>query len=465
MANLDNLLFFLGRWHPLVVHLPIGILILAWVFALLTRRNSYGGLLPAVAVSLCFGAVSAIMAVLSGYLLSRGGGYDEVTLAFHQWLGVATAVVSTGCWLLYRPHEGDGWLAAVRRFRFAALTGMLVLLTITGHYGGLLTHGEGYLSGGADPSPVVITDIQQAPVYDAVIQPIFQQRCLSCHGSRKQEGELALHTFDRLMQGGEHGPSVVPGDAAASELYRRLVLPEGHEERMPPKGRKPITHDQICLIAWWINAGAPPDRKVADLPQPDSIQPILLSLQTGGRGIEPSPLDSLPDLSPPDPVLVEQLTAKGIKVIPVASGKHQVIISAVNYPAFDDEDARLVATLGERVWQLKLGRTRITDSAMIHLGTLSGLRQLHLEHTAVGNAGLPHLRGCRQLRYLSLVGTQVTDEGLALLAGLPALEKVYVYHTAVTATGVDQLKAANARLTVDTGRYQLPALPTDSVVY
>ena len=83
----------------------------------------------------------------------------------------------------------------------------------------------------------------------------------------------------------------------------------------------------------------------------------------------------------------------------------------------------------------------------------------------MSGAGLQHLQACDQLRYLNLVNTKVTDDGIALLGKLPALHHVYLYQTSVSAAGIATLEQSNTALTIDTGSYHLPALPTDTIVY
>lgn len=478
MENTGDLLLFFGRWHPLLVHLPIGMLIMAFFLAWFSRKKAYSSLAPAVSMTLLFGATSAVLAGISGYLLSLNGGYDERTLSLHQWVGISAALVSVLCWLLYRkPVDAKGVLAPIRKRRFAVLAGMLVLLCTAGHFGGTLTHGDGYLAEalpapmqklvGWEPEVIVIENVQEAAVYADIIQPIFQQRCQSCHGPKKQEGELALHTFEALMKGGESGQAVVAGDTVGSELYRRLILPPGHEDRMPPKGRTPISDDQIRLISWWIGTGAPNGKLVKELTQPKEIQPILLALEGGNKRSsgDQNSMIAYEDIAPADPDAINKLLAKGIKVIPVAESKNHLIVSAINYPAFSDSDVELVLELGANVAQLKLGGTQITDAALQHFGKLTGLRQLHLENTAVTDEGVAHLKACEQLRYLNLVNTHITDKGIQTLNQFPGLRTVYLYETAVSSEGVAALAQAAPELKIDTGNYQLPALPSDTVVY
>src|SRR5690606_33048611 len=126
MENNGDLLLFLGKWHPLLVHLPIGMLFLAFVFAVLSRKKAYASLAPAIAPTLLFGATSAVLAGISGYLLSLGGGYDVRALSLHQWTGMGTALISVLCWLLYRTPSGTkDVFSAIRKLRFAVLSLML----------------------------------------------------------------------------------------------------------------------------------------------------------------------------------------------------------------------------------------------------------------------------------------------------------------------------------------------------
>jgi len=478
MENNGDLLLFLGRWHPLLVHLPIGMLIMAFILALLSRKKAYSSLAPAVSITLLFGATAAVVASVTGYLLSLSGGYDVRTLSLHQWVGISTALVSVLCWLLYRkPVDTRDVFYRIRKGRFAVLGLMLALLGIAGHFGGTLTHGDGYLVEalpapmrkliGWQPEVVTIENVQEAAVYAAIIQPIFRQRCQSCHGTKKQEGELALHTFEALIRGGETGQAIVAGDTLGSELYRRLTLPEGDEDRMPPKGRTPISDHQIRLIAWWIDAGAPNDKLVKEMAQPEEIQPILLGLEGGDTktALGKEPVLTYEDIPPVKQEVVDKLLAKGMTVVPVAENKNQVIVSAINYPAFSDGDAELLLELGANIAQLKLGGTQITDAALKHFGKLAGLRQLHLENTAITDEGIAYLKDCGQLWYLNLVHTGVTDKGIQVLNQIPGLRTLYLYETAVTPNGIAALVQAAPELKIDTGNYQLPALPSDTVVY
>src|SRR5688572_8420307 len=140
---MDWIIQFFGRFHPLVVHLPIGILFLAFLFECLSRFERFKGLESAVQPSLLFGSIFAVVSIVTGLFLSQEGGYDDVLLQQHQNIGIATAVFTVILYFvrLKSIHffRGEKKIKAIRIFLFVPL---VVLLSLTGHLGGSMTHGE-----------------------------------------------------------------------------------------------------------------------------------------------------------------------------------------------------------------------------------------------------------------------------------------------------------------------------------
>lgn len=124
---MNQLSQIIGHFHPVVVHLPIGILLLAVIFEFLSRREKFESLKTAVSISFIVGAFSAAVACLTGYLLSQSGEYDVDTLWRHQWLGIGTMAVS---FLYYWLKKSDN------RFIINVLAILLfIVITTTGHLG------------------------------------------------------------------------------------------------------------------------------------------------------------------------------------------------------------------------------------------------------------------------------------------------------------------------------------------
>lgn len=462
---LEELIEFIGRWHPLLVHMPIGMLIIAFIMAVLAMKQKYHNIAPAIPVVLLFGTIAAFLASMTGYLLSLRGGYDRTSLVFHQWLGILVAMTSLFVYLLYKGNK-------MKSFRLPLFVLLVLLIGFAGHFGGTLTHGKGYIT---DALPTMVKEligqesfeveiislenVQEAFVYADVIAPILKQRCQSCHGERKKEGSLALHTKEALLKGGEGGIVMQAGMMEESELYARMILPVGHEDRMPPKGRTPITQEQIQLIGWWISEGASFDKKVNQINQSPEINDLLASLEKSENEDESAYSNLLPETEIRKDV-VEKLEAKGIKVLPIADNSNYVVISAINYPEFEDQDMEELLEIKDNIVQLKLGNTSITDKAMENIEEFLNLMKLHIERTNVTDEGLVNLKKLQNLTYVNLMGLNVTDDGLKSLEESPSLRQVYAYQTKMTSMTDD-----NNQIRLETGQYELPFLPSDTIIY
>ena len=264
METPDIVLFF-GRFHPLILHLPICFLSLAFLLEILSRFERFRAYRPAVGLTLLLGAGSAAVAAILGYMLAQGGGYGEDLLSLHQWLGIGTAVLAIVSFVLYQQRNKQANPALDKAY-VSTLSVMVLVLMGAGHFGGSLTHGSDYLTQYM-PNPLrklagmsekeskeikPITNLEEAVVYTDIIYPIFDTRCVSCHNPDKKKGELMMHTAEALLEGGENGPIFEAGDPEKSEMLIRVHLPEEDEDHMPPDGKNQLTDEQVTLLTWWV---------------------------------------------------------------------------------------------------------------------------------------------------------------------------------------------------------------------
>lgn len=200
---------FIGRFHPLLVHLPIGMLLLALLMHWLSAKDKYKALQPAIPVAYLAGCMGAVLSCISGWLLASGGEYDEATLDLHRWMGISVAVIAAMGYYFsrYKNRLLLKWSAVL----------LLAVIMVTGHLGGTLTHGEGYLtkafSAGAKDSIITrktIANAQAAVVFSDIIQPVFAQKCYSCHADKKQKGGLRLDSREWIIKGGKDGAVASP---------------------------------------------------------------------------------------------------------------------------------------------------------------------------------------------------------------------------------------------------------------
>lgn len=460
--NFLSLADLVGRFHPVLVHLPIGILLLACFFQLLTIKGRFTVLQPAIPVMFFWGMLGAVFSCISGYMLSLSGDYEGQLVNNHQWLGISTAILAFILYILYKFSIGETF---ARWMSF----GIIILITITGHLGGSLTHGPDYLTEGlnsGDESGVVmkpIPNVQEAVLYTDIVQPLLQSKCYNCHGPNKQKGKLRLDEQEHILKGGKEGKAIEPGKADESAMIERMLLPLTDEDHMPPKEKPQLTPSEISLLHWWINTGADFTKKVKELPQTEKIKPALLALESGSADVENAVTD-VPNepVSKPDQEIIDRLKDAGVIIIPVAINSNYLSVSFVTAGARADSLAKLLEPLSKQIVWLKLDNSNISDTTMNSIAKLTTLRRLHLSHTNITDIGLVKLQTLQQLQSLNLVGTKVTAQGVQQLNKIKSLKNLYLYHTAVNNNDWGVLQKSFPGVQLDSGKYTVPTFATDT---
>jgi uncharacterized membrane protein len=299
----NELLLFFGRFHPLILHLPIGTLFALFVLELVQWIRPKYQLGKSCEIMLWLGVLSSIPTVLAGFLLASSGDYDEELLSRHQWLGLGTTILL--CWLLALRY----WAAAKPK-RFWVYRPLLfvnvILLTLAGHYGGSLTHGANYLTRYMPAELKTALGIKKAevPAYDSTqsakffvgeietdfahgIVPILQQNCMECHGGEEAKGGFTINGRDLMINTG-----VIDFESPAKSRLIQLLRTSDEEDRMPPieSREHPLPEEEITRIEAWIAAGMPwePGFSFGDPRYEAPLQPRRPELPTGLAG---NPID------------------------------------------------------------------------------------------------------------------------------------------------------------------------------
>ncbi|MCH5376051.1 MAG: DUF1549 domain-containing protein, partial [Planctomycetes bacterium] len=140
------------------------------------------------------------------------------------------------------------------------------------------------------PSGTLIGEDASTLTFEKDIRPIFRAHCYDCHGATEElEGGLDLRLVRLMQQGGDSGPALEPGDAAASLLIDRVRSGE-----MPPGDTK-VSQQELATLVRWVAAGCPTAR-----PEPETIPP--------GLGITPEER-AFWSFQPVDAPSLEQLNA------------------------------------------------------------------------------------------------------------------------------------------------------------
>jgi len=263
---------FLGPFHTVTLHLPIGVLAFVVILEMYAWFNPVRDVRKVVGLALWFGALTAITAAALGWALGEGGGYDENAIWWHRWTGIGVGAVTLVMAILHSLAYRRGELkrVGVRKVYLLLFVANLGLLAYTGHLGGNLTHGSEYLWADA---PEWIQDVVEKiegkgdeadpnagageGVYAEVIQPIFEEKCYKCHGEEKQKGDYRMDTVEGLFKQGEMElDPIVPGRVMESFLAETITLPEEDDLAMPPEGKDLLTPEETLTILRWIWNGA-----------------------------------------------------------------------------------------------------------------------------------------------------------------------------------------------------------------
>lgn len=431
---------FLGRLHPVLVHLPIGFLVVLAAFDLFSYSKRFKYLQAVLPLLTLFSFVAAVLAAVFGYLLSLEGDYPQQLLANHRnggWL----LLISTGCMALVSntPLKKRRHIPTVLQSSCILL--LLFLTVYVGHQGGNLTHGEDYLSWDLlqekkRPRP---DSLNAVLVYEDLIQPLLIKRCSQCHRDSKRKGQLTVGSIADLIKGGKTGPAVVPGKPGESELMHRILLDPSDEKFMPTDGKTPLTKDETALLNWWIEKGkAAAEIQVGSLPDSAKIKQIAAVIfgfgQTSGTFSQAeSGRSKYPDVPLQiDTLAIRQLKKEGFYVRTLL---HDPVLLDITLPP-DHQGAWLSAEqafgkLAKHVLWLNLSSNNLHEQQLKGIIACSNLKKLRLDKNPVGDSLYVLLKPLHQLEALNISETSVTAEGEKLLQQLPGLKRIYRRQTGV----------------------------------
>ncbi len=472
-----NWLGFLGHFHPLLLHLPIGLItgVIFLELAALWRAYHHGkrsGKVewfeesrPYVGLATWLLAISGVVAAFVGYFW-RLNEFEPPSeeLHNHQVLGFWMA----GCCVLAAILHA---LAVRLRSRGVLWTFRVVLMAAAimlaplGHLGGQMVHGDTFLSKYAPawlPQPIkdLLGKKKAEPVaakdesaFGVVIKPIMDARCVSCHGPENKKAGLQLHDMAGFLKGSvdSDGPVFVPGKPDDSLLLTVMHSPVDEDGHMPPKNKPQPSADELAAIKWWIASGAKFDGTFDLAGAPEEVKRVVANPPKAAGPAEPvkEVVSSVPAV---DIAAVSALRAKQVAVQPLAQGSNLLMVD-FTAPSANTTDAELalLAPLSGNIAQLNLGRSKITDAGLDAVAKLAALETLDVRATGVTDAGLGKLAGLKKLTSLNLTGTGITDAGLDKVAALAALEKIYLWNSKTTPEGVAKLKTALPKAMIDDG--------------
>jgi uncharacterized membrane protein len=423
---------FIGRFHPLAVHFPIALFLLMPILEIVGRSTRFAYLRLSATFILTLAMVAATTAAMLGWCLARSGGYSGRLISQHMWGGVVLSIVCWGCWLLRTRLREFGVTYAI------ALALGVGLVAWTSYRGGQLSLGANHLTeympsglrdllGVQDDREASGAAADPNTFYGARIQPIFTGHCVSCHGQGKHKGNLRLDTYRSLMRGGKIGQVIQVGNIQGSDLFRRITLPASHDDFMP-KGKQPLTADQVRTIELWIGAGASDKLAVNAIKNAPSGSAVPAEVKF--EEVDPVAVAKLRSAIA---LAVSQLQKQFPNVLDYdsRSSADLRLNASILGSKFGDQDLEAFAPVAENIIVADLSRTAITDHSAATIAAMKHVRVLRLMDTGLTDATLLRLETLNQLESLDVYGTPITPAVLPAIAKLPRLSHFYAGQTGI----------------------------------
>jgi len=429
----------IGRLHPLVLHFPIVLLILAMLMEFFRFKTAFSAekfyqdfTITLLLAGALFSALTAVM----GLFLAREPGYDSGTVQWHKWFGVGIVFISS---IIYWLRDKDWYDVRIARSGSVVL---VFFLLIGGHFGADITHGDNFILAPVWSNSKPLVPIDQALVFRDVVQPIFENKCIGCHNPDKLKGGLELIDEKSVLKGGKSGKLFVPGQPVVSLLLQRIHLPEEEKKHMPPAGKPQLTAAEMKVLYLWIKENADFKKKVTDLPAGDSLRLIASTF------LKPSETpEEKYDFAAADENTIKKLNNNYCGIYPLALGSPALAVDIFNRSAYTSKILEGLSAIKKQIVSLDLHKMPVKDAELKTIAQFENLRVLNLNFTDITGSTLNQLSVLKYLRSLSLSGTKLSVQSLSKLQSFKSLKELVIWNTGLSPAEMQSLQAANKNIT------------------
>lgn len=426
---LPNLLSWIGHWHPLLLHFPIVLLLMAIFIGLGGKEIPFTLLTVAV--------IAALITAITGFFLGKGVDSKGSLLYWHQWLGGGVALLAA-LW-----YGLDRMQLVTRKISIAIQLLLLCGIGFAGHYGGMITHGEDYLALSSNREKAKIPE--NPLIYEDIVHRILDDKCITCHNANKQKGDLVMTSLKGLLKGGETGSTLIPWDPGQSEIIRRLLLPEEDEDHMPPDGKRPLEESEIQILERWITLGASDTLRLNQLEMTEPLATLVRDMMEPDRLAKWSALPKLADST------LQNLSTDYLTIRRVASHTDALSINMYRPPQYDPKTVLNLSRVARNIVELDLSGLPLGQKELEMVAECSNLEWLELDRTPVSDSDLAKLIDLSNLKILKIYETSIGDSSVVVLNKMKNLKYLYMHNTAFSEAGFERLKGTNPKLTVNSG--------------
>ena len=433
-----------GRLHPALLHLPIGLLV--FLVVLLLARNEFKkkAFNKIMLVALLLTSFTATVTALFGFFLSRQGDYGPDALIQHKISGTVLSLLCYGLLLVF-----------VRQEKSRSLFYGLGLLTVgsmffAGHTGGALTHGENYVFAPLSNSNDPVADAD-ASVFQRAVFPILEKKCISCHNEKKAKGKFVMTSVTEFKKGGKHGKEWEEGKPENSRMIRYIHLPLEDDDHMPPDGKPQLSILEMTMLETWIRAGADFEKKLTDLKDGDSLKIMasaLIALKTNHLNEKTYEFSSAPE------AVIGKLNTPFRSVFPLYQNSPALQADFFIKESFASSSLEELKEIKDQLVVLNLSKMPVIDKDLTVIGSFKNLEKINLNFSKINGTGLSSLQGLKKLNSLSLAGTDITSESLKPVLVLPALKELFVWNTTITEEQRAKLEARYPGIAIRTSQFK-----------
>lgn len=430
------MLEFIGRLHPLILHLPIGVLVFCGLLEVYIRKSKQPIDRNSQSFSLLVASVTSVLSIVTGLLLVRGGDYSGDMVNNHKWVAIGLGVSS---FLLLFAHEYMKKNSNGKNIYSILMVAVMILLGITGHLGGSITHGENFLLESSQPQ--FTANVEDAILYQDVIAPILKAKCNSCHNPSKLKGELDMSSPEMIMKGGENGFVINLDKLSESPMIMRAHLPMSDDKHMPPEGKKQLTGDELQLLEWWITSGAQFDQYISEVADFDEFK------GTAEKFLAPPEVSVFDRLEPINGNTLEKLKAGGLTVETISQSGNPIYANLKN-SVLEESELNKLRKVKKYVGHLNLSDSKLTDDQVSKINKFANLQKLELQNTSITSKGINKLKDLNFLQSLNLFNTDVDSTCIDKLLSFPQLKNLYLWETEMTPSNIEYIRNRKPRLNV-----------------
>jgi uncharacterized membrane protein len=419
-----------GRLHPLVVHFPVVLILLFIGFELFLKKtfNDQPAVSEVSGWLILLSGLSSVISVIAGIILSKESGYEEDVIKLHKWMGVAVTIFIL-IWV--------AWQEKIYRIKFVQILFSIcgaVLIVLAGHLGANITHGEDYiLSPVKNENNIPVVPFEDALVYNDMVRPVLQAKCVSCHNSKKAKGNLVMDSEEQLIKGGKNGKLWDLKEDDLGLLLRRIHMPLEQKKHMPPAGKPQLNDDEIYMISSWIKKGSDFNLHAKDLPVSDSLYLLAQKLFVSGK-VE------VYAFKPSDEGTIKKLNTENRVVKPLALESPALDVSFFGASLFQQKQLEDLLKIKEQVVSLNMEKIPVKNEGLKIIAQFANLRKLNLSFSDITGSGLTSLTALKNLKSLSISGVPLTEKEVQKVCGLPNLQELFVWNTGLRDANIASLQ-------------------------